>query len=262
MVGGRFRDAMSDMAETIRRVFQDPPTRGVELGIPVPGARGAEPLGTRAQAPDFRLLAATTQVPVLAPVPPSAVAFRWTATVRGEEGWGSWATGALVCVLPLFEAGKAARLEVPPLPRRPRVREEAPEAFRTRSRPGLEPLAGARVLAAPCALDAPRSFRALDHALALPVAFVGEDVQKLPKAIWMRYTLKLVRETGENIRNLEVLGLYRIPARGTRQINHQASTGRLMVTLGPESVGAPRAPFVLARKKDDESIVCCFVEDV
>jgi hypothetical protein len=77
----------------------------------------------------------------------------------------------------------------------------------------------------------------------------------------MRYTLKLVRETGENIRNLEVLGLYRIPTRGTRQINHQAATGRLLVSLGPEAVGAPRAPFILARKKDDDSIVCCFVEE-
>ncbi|BDU71164.1 hypothetical protein [Mesoterricola silvestris] len=262
MVGGRFRDAMSDMAETIRRVFQAPPAREVDLGVPGASARGVELVGTRAQGPDFRLRAGTAGVPALGAAPPVAVGFRWTAAVRGEEGWARWAAGAQVCVLPLFQAGGTGRLEVPPLPRRPGVRGAAPEGFRTRSRPGLEPLGGARCQAAPCGLGAPRSFRALEHALALPVAFVGEDVQKLPKALWMRYTLKLVRETGENIRNLEVLGLYRIPGRGTRQINHQAATGRLLVTLGPESVGAPRAPFVLARKKDDESIVCCFVEDV
>ncbi len=262
MAGGRFRDVMSDMAETIRRAFTDPPSRDVDLRVPAPAARGTEPLATRAEVPDFRLRAVTGAVPALTPIPPTAVGFRWTAEVRGEAGWGTWAAGAQVCVLPLFEGGMAARIQVPPLPRRPRVREGAPEGFRTRSRPGLDPLPGARCLAAPCALGAPRSFRALELALALPLAFVGEDVQKLPKAIWMRYTLKLVRETGENIRNLEVLGLYRIPTRGTRQINHQAATGRLLVTLGPESVGAPRAPFVLARRKDDESIVCCFVEDV
>jgi hypothetical protein len=162
----------------------------------------------------------------------------------------------------LFQAEKCARLEVPPLPRRPRVREERPEEFRTRSRPGLEPFPPPRSASQPCALAPPRSFQALEHALAQPVAFTGEDIPKLSKTLWMRYTLKLVRETGENIRNLEVLGLYRIPTRGTRQINHQAATGRLLVALGPEAVGAPRAPFLLARKKDDDAIVCCFVEDV
>jgi hypothetical protein len=253
---------MSDMAETIRRVFQDPPTAGADLRLPVPGVRTVPFPGTRALAPDYRLAPMTGMVPVLAAAPPSEVDFRWVAALHAEEGWSRWAAGAQVCVLPLFKAEMAARLEVPPLPRKARVREAAPEAFRARGRSGLEVLPGTRVEPVPCAIPAPRAFRALEHALALPVAFTGEDLQTLPKALQMRYTLKLVRETGENIRNLEVLGLYRIPARGTRQVNHQAATGRLLVTLGPESVGAPKAPFILARKKDDESIVCCFVEDV
>jgi hypothetical protein len=256
------RGAMSDMAETIRRAFRDPPALAVDLRLRAPGFRAVPLPGTRALAPEFRLKLAVGAVPALAAGAVQAVGFHWEAPLREEEGWGQWAAGAQICVLPLFQAEKCSRLEVPPLPRRPRVREEAPEAFRTRTRPGMEPMPMPRSASQDCALPAPRSFRALEHAMALPVAFTGEDIGKLSKALWMRYTLKLVRETGENIRNLEVLGLYRIPTRGTRQINHQAATGRLLVSLGPEAASAPRAPFVLARKKDDDAIVCCFVEEV
>jgi len=71
----------------------------------------------------------------------------------------------------------------------------------------------------------------------------------------------VVRATGENIRNLDVIGLYRIPVVGTRQLNHDPATGRLLVTLGPEANGAKRALFILARRKTDASIVFCFVEE-
>jgi hypothetical protein len=96
----------------------------------------------------------------------------------------------------------------------------------------------------------------------MPVAFPRVDVQTLSKALWMRYTLKLVKDTGQNIRNLEVVGLYRIPVKGVRQVNHQAATGRLLVNLGPEAEGARIAPFILAKRKDDDGMVCCYVEDI
>jgi hypothetical protein len=253
---------MSDMAETIRRVFQDPETHRADLGLRTPVAGCVPMLEGRSQAPPFRMEPVVAGVPPLAAATLVGVDFKWQAALHAEEGWTRWATGARVCVPDLFKAEKCARLEVPPLPRRPRVHGEAPASYSTRTRPGLEALARPGVFEAPCALAAPRCYRALEHAMALPVAFRSEDIPRLSKALWMRYTLKLVRETGENIRNLEVLGLYRIPTRGALQMNHQAATGRLLVTLGPDSQGAPRAPFILARRKDDASIVCCFVEDV
>lgn len=262
MVGGRLRNAVSDVAETLRRVFRDPATHGADLGLARPASGTVALPATRALAPAFRPAAVTGRIPPLEPVPPLRETFAWEALPRAEEGWARWAAGAEVCVLPLFRAEGAARLEVPPLPRRPRVQAAALEALRTRALPGLEALPPVRARALACALEPPRSRRALEHALALPVAFVSEDIPRIPKNLWMRYTLKMVKETGENIRNLEVLGLYRIPVKGTRQVNHQASTGRLLVSLGPEAEGARKAPFILARKKDDGSIVCCFVEDV
>ena len=262
MLGGRFRDAMSDMTETIRRVFQDPPARTVALELRAPAARTVPLPSAQVLAPHFRMVPATAFVPVLEPVPPMRAELDWAAALVEEAGWGQWAAGARVCVPELFQSGRISRLAVPPLPRRPQVLAEPPEVFRGRARSGLEAMAAPRTRALAPALEPPRSFRALEQALAMPVAFPCEDMTRISRAIWMRYTLKLVRETGENIRNLDVLGLYRIPSRGTRQVNHQAATGRLLVALGPEAAGAPRAPFILARKKDDDSIVCCFVEDV
>ena len=259
MVG--FRDAMSDMAETIRRVFKDPPARTVDMALLPPLGRSIPFPSTRAIAPPTRFEPSLVEVPPLAATAGS-VDFHWEARLHAEEGWGTWAAGATVISPPLFRPEKTARLEVPALPRKARVREQAPHAFRTRAMAGLQALPGIGTETCAWALPAPRSFRALEFALALPVAFTGEDMTKISKALWMRYTLKLVRETGENIRNLEMLGLYRIPSRGTRQVDHQAATGRLLVFLGPEAEGAPKAPFILARKKDDASVVCCFVEDV
>jgi hypothetical protein len=77
----------------------------------------------------------------------------------------------------------------------------------------------------------------------------------------MRYSLQLVRGTGENVRNLEVLGLYRLPRKGVADLRHDPARGRILVRLEPAAVRAPRAPFILARRKDDGSLLSCFVEE-
>jgi hypothetical protein len=190
---------------------------------------------------------------------PAALAF--AATVAGEPGWATWETGARICALSLFRPGKCARLEVPPLPRRAAARQGLAGAMATRSRTGWEALPPPGVRRGHQTMDAPRTFRGLERVLGLPVAVVGEDLGKVSKALWMRYTLQLVRSTGENIRNLDVIGLYRIPAKGTRDLHHDPATGRLLVTLGPEASGAGRTLFILARRKIDATTVFCFVEE-
>jgi hypothetical protein len=101
----------------------------------------------------------------------------------------------------------------------------------------------------------------LELMLSLPVPIRAEDIQHLPKGLWMRYSLQLVRGTGENVRNLEVLGLFRIPRKGVTDLRHDPGLGRILVRLEAAAVRAPRAPFILARRKDDGSILSCFVED-
>ena len=77
----------------------------------------------------------------------------------------------------------------------------------------------------------------------------------------MRYSLQLVRGTGENVRNLEVLGLFQIPSKGVVDLRHDPRQGRLLIQLESSAIKAPRAPFILARRRDDGALVSCFVED-
>jgi hypothetical protein len=87
------------------------------------------------------------------------------------------------------------------------------------------------------------------------------DIQRLPKGLWMRYSLQLVRGTGENVRNLEVVGLFRLPRKGVADLRHDPGQSRILVRLEASALKAPRAPFILARRKDDGTLVSCFVED-
>ncbi|HWQ10553.1 MAG TPA: hypothetical protein VN436_15640, partial [Holophaga sp.] len=110
-------------------------------------------------------------------------------------------------------------------------------------------------------LPLPRAYRNLEAVLSLPIAIEGENFQKLPRALNMRYTVQLVKATGENIRNLDVLGVFPVPRKGVAALRHDARTGRLLVRLGPEAVGAPVGRFILAQKKSDHGFVSCFVEE-
>jgi hypothetical protein len=111
------------------------------------------------------------------------------------------------------------------------------------------------------ALPVPGIFKGLNQILGLPVAVASEDIQRLSKALWMRYSLQLVKETGQNIRNLDILGLYRIPADGVIELRHDVKTGRLLLKLSQEASGANRRLFLLARCKEERSLVSCFVEE-
>jgi hypothetical protein len=261
MAGERLRAAMSDLAETIRRVFQAPAAHPVPVGwnLALPGRIPA--LDVSLGLPFDPCAATARQEGLLGTGPALAAGLAFTPSVGGEPGWATWETGARICALPMFQTEPCARLAVPPLPRRAAVRSQPIEAMTTRARSGREPFPPPGVRPGFQALDPPRSRRGLERVLGLPVAVAGEDLGKVSKALWMRYTLQLVRSTGENIRNLEVIGLYRIPAKGTRELHHDPATGRLLVTLTAEASGARRSLFILARRKTDATIVFCFVEE-
>jgi hypothetical protein len=124
-----------------------------------------------------------------------------------------------------------------------------------------EPLARPGTRRLDPALSRGTALCSLEAAFAQALAIRGEDIQHLPKGLWMRYSLQLVRETGENVRNLEVLGLFRIPRKGVGELRHDPRLGRILLRLDPAAAGAARAPFILARRKDDGTLVSCFVED-
>jgi hypothetical protein len=261
MVLGRFKDAVSDLAETIRRVFRPPVSHPVAMAWSLPEPGRMAPLEASTAQPFTPCATGAVRADLLQAPGPVAVPLAWTPRVDGEPGLDRWDGGARVGVLPVFQPGGGSRLEVPPLPRRAEPRQGRIEGFSARTfrvRGGFPPPAPRRGFQP---LDGFRAFAGLPIALGLPLAVAGEDLGRLPKALWMRYNLQLVRSTGENIRNLEVTGLYRIPAKGTRQVRQDPATGRLLVTLGPEAAGARLAPFLLARRRTDGAVLCCFVED-
>jgi len=256
----RVRGAMADAAETLRRAFAGLPVvtvvpepfhpgsrRGVLLAVePRPGL---DPLAATGRGPRLFQDGVPTQV-----LPP------FEAKLQAEEGWAHWGAEAEVIRMTPLEAGRAARVTVPPLPRQARTlgRVEPPVCSGTRRI--AEPLArpGARRLDP--RLTEVNALEGLEAILGLPIPIRAEDIQRLPKGLWMRYSLQLVRGTGENVRNLEVLGLFRIPRKGVADLRHDPRQSRILVRLEASAVRAPREPFILARRKDDGALLSCFVE--
>jgi hypothetical protein len=182
-------------------------------------------------------------------------------TVGRENAWSAWAAGAKVCEMRIFLAGACGRVSVPPLPRSLPARRVDLPPFRCATRSIREPFARPISRQVPPRLVPPRVRKNLESILELPIAIIGEDLLKLSKALNMRFTFQLVKATGENIRNLDVLGVYRVPVKGVAALRHDPKTGRILVNLNQEAVGADRGRFILARKKDDRSFVSCFVEE-
>jgi hypothetical protein len=257
MMFSRFGDAMKDVAETLRRVYQDPPTRQAPLGLvarpgspiqllaaPVhPGLEPLQPaLGTQELQPAVMMGVATMAL---------------ETTLNGEGTWASWAAGAKVAVMPVFAGGGTGRLEVPALPRRARVAGMPPQRFQVRVRAGFEGVTPPRYRSAETRLPAPASWRGLERVLELPLAITGEDLRTAPKPVQMRCSVQIVKATGENVRNLDLLGRYRIPKKGVRQLQHDAASGRLLLLLGPEAAGSGQTDLLLARRKDDRSLITC-----
>ena len=258
---GRVKDAMADAAETLRRAFAG--LKVVEVA-PEPfilGCHGAASLAAEPRAglqppattcEEMRLLREAVEGRTLAPL---------RAELRAESGWARWGTEAEVVRMTPLAGGQVARLAVPPLPRKAQVLGRLEPPARPLPHRLLEPLPQPGVRRMDPGLSDGEAQAGLDVMLSLAVPIRGEDIQHLPKGKWMRYSLQLVRGTGENVRNLEVIGLFRIPRKGVADLRHDPGQSRILVRLEASALRSPRAPFILARRKDDGSLLSCFVED-
>ncbi len=256
----RVRGAMADAAETLRQAFAG---LKVQELVPQPLRAGSHAWGdlqaeARAglEVPDAPiqeavLLKEIVQERCLPPI---------EARVVTEAGWQQGPGSVEAARMTVLEPGRATSLAVPPLPRA-RAAQGPLEAL---ARPGLRrlnetlPRPGWRRLEV--GLGAVPARPGLPLLLTLPLPIRGEAIHRLPKGLWMRYSLELVRATGENVRNLEVLGLYQLPRKGVTDLRHDPRTASILVRLEPAALRASRAPFILARRKDDGALVSCFVE--
>lgn len=258
---GRVREAVADAAETLRQAFAGLKVTEVAAEPFRPRTGGSWPLGAEGRAGLEPPVAACRAMSRLAEATRAQALEPFRAGLCSEDGWARWGAEAEVVRMAPLSGGSAARMAVPPLPRKARALGgvEAP------ARPATRRLSAGLLPPAARALDpglAGNQVRpGLDLVLSLPVPIRAEAIHLLPKGLWMRYSLQLVRGTGENVRNLEVLGLFRVPTKGVVDLRHDPGQGRILVRLEASAPRASRAPFILARRKDDGGLVSCFVED-
>lgn len=255
---GRIGSAVSDLAETLKRVFQAPPSRDVEMRLPEPKADEVAVLACDGRSAEFQLASSLQSAVLSFPSGATEEPMIFSASIQAEEAWTQWTAGAQVCEMQVFQAGECARLEVPSLPRKASVRRGELPALRSASRGWREHIQAPPTRRGDPSFAPPGVRAGLRVVLGMPVAIPPLEMNR---ALIMRYTLQLVRSSGENIRNLEVLGLYRIPTRGVKSLRHDAKTGRVLLELGSEASGVRREPFILARRKSDLSFVSSFVEE-
>ena len=114
----------------------------------------------------------------------------------------------------------------------------------------------------PIFFAAPNCIASIDRALMAPISIKSKDLASVPKAIWMRCTMHLVKETGENVKNLQIVGLYSIPNNGVKSIAHGASNGSVQIQVGAEAINSELCTLVVARKKSDNAIISYTIEAV
>jgi hypothetical protein len=258
---GRMKDAMTDAAETLRRAFAGLKVMEVAPEPFLPQCHGTVALAVEPRAGleapvtvcrEMRLLREAVEGRALQP---------FQAELKAEAGWARWGAEAEVIRMTALEGGQAARVAVPPLPRKATVLGRVDPPSRPTSHRLSESLPQPSTRRLDPRLDQVTAEAGLESMLSLAVPIRSENIQHLPKGMWMRYTLQLVRGTGENVRNLEVLGLFRIPRKGVADLRHDPRLGRILVRLESSAIRSPRVPLILARRKDDGSLLSCFVED-
>jgi hypothetical protein len=258
---GKVKGAMADAAETLRRVFSDPNVREAHPGAFRSQAHGFTEPPAAARLGLDPLAAKPTAMPLLDQAAKEHGMDPLRADLRAEVGWASWGAEATVLRMAPLVPGLATRVAVPPLPRRPEVRGRLEPPPRPNSRRASDPLPVPGTRRVDPTLTSGDARSGLEAILTLPVPIQGEDIQRLPKGLWMRYSLQMVRSTGENVRNLEVLGLFHLPRKGVADLRHDARRGRILVRLESAAVKAPRVPFILARRKDDGALLSCYLEE-
>jgi hypothetical protein len=95
-----------------------------------------------------------------------------------------------------------------------------------------------------------------------PISIKSKDLASVPKSIWMRYTMHLVKETEENVKNLQIIGLDLIPKHGVKSMTHSASDGSLQIRVGAEAVNSEHCTLVVAREKSDNAIISYIMDAV
>ena len=255
----RVQEAMADVAETLRRTFRGVSVRGEDPRFMTPAMGGVEGLKVVSKAALEPLCTPPGSHPWRLSGKVEAPDMVFRPALQAEAGWESWAAGSHPIPVPFFKPGQASRLAVPALPRRAVAQRSMPEPFRITLRAHREPLRTPGTRTTPLGSEPPKVRKDLARALRRPISFRGQAFASLPKALQMRYTVQLVKATGENIRDLEVVGLFRVPRKGLGSLRVDPRGG-LLASVDIQGVEAPRDLLLLAKRKADQALLPCFLE--
>ncbi|MDP2877446.1 MAG: hypothetical protein Q8O00_14765 [Holophaga sp.] len=261
MVFGKLSEAVSDLSETLRRVFQPPPTHGISPSLNEPPSGTVSTLEAVAITPPYSPAATPAGIELLFVPQAIHLPTRFEGRLISEASFANWAAGAVVCQMQVFSKGAGRQVGIPPLPKRATCYRQDIAGFTVFTQRSQEIFSSPAVRGGSPQLGSAVVLSGLEMALGMPIGFTGQNMQLLPKAIAMRYNLQLVKATGENIRNLDVLGLFHIPSKGVAGMRHDPKTGKLFLQLTSDAAKASRLPFLLAQRKDDRSLVSCFLEE-
>lgn len=258
---GRIKDTVEDVAETIKRAFVGPAVHSAPqffIETPVSNAMSL-PVASTLVAP-LTISANISVASLLLSAPVSNADVQFRPRVLLETGEAFKANAKLVSI-PLAWSGVVKSAEIPRM-NAPAVRgvDDSYSVFKTEFYvlPQFS-LKLEKTYKLNTSMNTPRCFASVETALSRPIGIQSENVEKISKALLMRYTIQLVKETRENIRNLEIIGLYSIPKKGVRAIKRDASAGLLRILVGPEAQNSEYNKLMLARKKSDSTIVSCVV---
>ena len=262
---GRIKDTVGDVAETIKRAFSGPTVYSAMDFFKAAPACKILPLPTTRVLTN-PLLSSSPSVSVL-PLPVSAsvsvLNVQFEARVLLETGEAFRADAKLVSI-PLVWPVAAKSAKIPRMDDVAVNKVDEPYSvfnvqFYTLPRFLLEH--GGVIHKQIAAINFPRCFASVATALSLPIRIKPDDSLLASKALRMRYSLQLVKKTGENIRNLEIIGLFRIPKKGVSSFKHDATTGLLWITAGTEAQKSRSCKLILARRKSDSKILSCILDD-
>ncbi|MCL1893458.1 MAG: hypothetical protein FWG02_04370 [Holophagaceae bacterium] len=260
---GRIRDTVGDVAETIKRVFKGPKVHSAKgLFFRDPEYKTVSWLTAETKGDVLISQPSTVQQSLLVSVSAINPDMKFVAKSFVETGEVFRAEASLVSVA-LAWSGIVTSADIPGLnsPQMKRV-DEYFTTFKTKSF-GLPPfdIKHGKTYKLATRISVPACYRSLERAMLVPILLRSEDLEGVSKSLMMRYNLRLVKETGENIKNLEIIGLYQIPKKGLRSVKHDTTTGLLKIIVGPEAQNSPYCNVVVARKKSNSAIVSCRVDE-
>jgi hypothetical protein len=220
------------------------------------------PLAANAMAAPLLEAPGATDLPLLLSASLIESSIQFEPSVLAESGEG-FKTGAKLVNVELRWPGLVKSAEIPQL-NSPAVKDAGKQysGFKTETQAlPLFSLKLGKIIRLTTLFSAPQSFSFAKAAFSRPINVRSENIEKTPKPLMMRYMLQLVKDSGENIRNLEIVGIYRIPKKGLQSLKHDSSTGALKITVGPEAQASKYCKLVLANKKNDRAKVSCTFDE-